>query len=81
MQLGGVARLNPACRRVLYCSAQQLPKGTSGIQKVPSHHSAVCRVQPGQSLQCRGKRDPQVPNFLPLPPLNHGSLFPSLSIP
>lgn len=35
----------------------------------------------GQSPQCRGKRVPPVPPFLPLPPLNQCFIFPAQSTP
>lgn len=67
VQLGGVERLNPACRRVLCCSARQLPEETSRDPKCPSHRRAVHREWLGQSPQRKGRRAPPSPSFAPTP--------------
>lgn len=59
------------------------PRKPPGIQKGPSHHSAVHRVWLGQSPQRRGGRPPPPPLVpaLPTPPsLNQGSPFPTQSM-
>lgn len=82
MQLGGVARFNPACRRVLYCSAWQLPEETSRIPKRSfSAQRSAQRMAGAESAVQRQKGPSPVPALPPLSPLNQGSPFPAQSTP
>lgn len=60
VQRGGVARLSPACRRVLCCSERQLPEETSRDAKrsFSPQRSAQTMAQ-GESAVQRRKVSPQ----------------------
>lgn len=67
VQLGGVEMLNPACRRVLCCSARQLPKETSRDPNVLLTAGRCTENGWGRVHSAKAEGLPPVPALPPLP--------------